>query len=156
MIEMGRIVCFLMLAAEVLSCRAWGAEAKRPITASDCVAVRDLLHSEEVSVSAIKISPDGRSAAYPVRSPDLGANENRVEIYVKSLNAQALSVNKPVIVGDISSMRWTPDGRHLSLLVSNNGLKELEDRCLRNGCAHRSSSEHTCPPGDSKRVPNSV
>jgi len=124
---MGRIVCFLILAVDVFSCHAWGAEAKRPITASDCVAVRDLLHSEEVSVSAIKISPDGRSAAYPVRSPDLGANENRIEIYVKSLNAQAPGVNRPVIVGGISLMRWTPDGRHLSLLVSNNGLKELEE-----------------------------
>lgn len=124
---MDRFVCLAMLLVEVLSCRAWGTEAKRPITARDCVAVRDLLRSEEVSTSAIKINPDGRSAAYPVRSPDLSANENRVEIYVKSLNAQAPNANRPVIVGDISSMRWMPDGKHISLLISNRGRKELDE-----------------------------
>jgi len=124
---MARIVCLAMLAVEMLSCCAWGIEEKRPITASDCVSVRDLLRSEEVSGSAIKISPDGNRAAYPVRSPDLRSNENRIEIYVKSLNAEVPSAIKPVIVGDISSMRWTPDGTHLSLLIRDKGLKELEE-----------------------------
>ena len=124
---MDRFVCIAMLSVAMLSRRAWGSEEKRPIAASDCVSVRDLLHSEEVSRSVIMISPDGKSVAYPVRSPDLSSNENRIEIYVKSLNAQAPSLSKPVIVGDISSMRWTPDGAHLSLLIRNRGLKELEE-----------------------------
>ena len=124
---MSRFVPFVMFAVAVLSFSAWGAEAKRPVTASDCVGVRDLLRSEEVSGSAIQINPDGRRVAYPVRSPDLSTNENRIEIYVKNLNEQAPGEDKPVIVGDISSMRWTPDGTHLSLLIRKHGLKELEE-----------------------------
>src|SRR5579859_3555789 len=116
-IQMARMICFAMLAVEMLSCCARGIEEKRAITVSDCVSVRDLLRGEEVSGSAIKISPDGKRAAYPVRSPDLSANENRIEIFIKSLNAKAPSAIKPVIAGDITSMRWTPDGTHLSLLI---------------------------------------
>lgn len=124
---MSRVVCIAMLFVEILSCRAGRSEAKRPIEASDCVTVRDLLRSEEVSVSSIQIAPNGESVAYPVRSPDLGSNENLIEVFVRRLNSQVPGASKPVIVGDISSVRWMPDGTHLSLLIKKDGLKELEE-----------------------------
>jgi dipeptidyl aminopeptidase/acylaminoacyl peptidase len=133
---MSRIVCLAVLALEMMSCCAWCIEEKRPITARDCVAVRDLLRSAEDFGSAIKISPDGKQAAYPVRSPDLSADVNRIEIYVKSLNTDAPSAIRPVIVGDISSMRWTPDGTHLSLLIRNQGRKELDEVDPVSGARH--------------------
>lgn len=124
---MVKFICLVMLAAELLCGNAWCTEAKRPITASDCVKVRDILRMADSPENAIHISPDGKRLVYAVRSPDLDTNENRIEIYVKNLDAQTPDGNKPVLTGDFSSIRWMLDGVHLSILAKEHGLKELDE-----------------------------
>ncbi len=102
------------------------AQHKLAITPSDCVTVRDLMHDDISWRSTIRISPDGSRVAYPVRSPNLAANANEVELYVRDLRADRISSGRSVVVGDISALQWLADGRHLTFLMRENGRRVIE------------------------------
>ena len=66
-----------------------------------------------MSASVIQINPDGRRVAYPVRSPDLSTNEDRIEIYVKNLNEQTPGESRPrPVSGRFMLIHADPRGIH--------------------------------------------
>ncbi len=111
--------------AVLLAIPSWG-QQKRAITPSDCVTVRDLQHDDSTWRSTIKISPDSSRIAYPVRTPNLATNENDIELYVRLVSEDPGHSGRPLLVGDISAMRWTADSKHLTMLVKDNGRRVVE------------------------------
>ncbi|UGB46567.1 S9 family peptidase [Frateuria edaphi] len=82
--------------------------------------VRDLVMMDRVSDP--QLSPDGRYAAFGVRSTDYAANKGVNAIYVLDLKKGG----EPVKVADKgSSARWAADGRSLYYMASANGVSQL-------------------------------
>lgn len=96
-------------------------QQKRPITPSDCVTVRYLESENSNEPMPISISPDGTRVAYLVQSPNLTKNENEIKLYVKRISGDGSTEEKPIIVGDLSSLKWLGDSRSLILLVNEDG-----------------------------------
>jgi dipeptidyl aminopeptidase/acylaminoacyl peptidase len=113
-------------AVAVVTCPL-SAQQKRPITVGDCVTARDLQFDESTFRSTIKISPDGSRAVFPIKSPNLQTNENEIELHVREVPTVPGDKEKPILVGDISAVRWRPDGRHLTALIRENGQRMLEE-----------------------------
>jgi prolyl oligopeptidase family protein len=112
----------LFLVATVFGASLLGrAQAKRPVTSQDCVSVRDLKPDNVTWHSALKISPDGKRIAYLLQSPNLATNQNEIELYVRRLPSDPSDSGKPILVGDLSSLEWLADGRHLTVLMSQKG-----------------------------------
>lgn len=122
-------LCLLIAAWTVVAFQAWtlSAQQKRPIRARDCSTVRDLQYDESTFRSTIKISPDGSRVIYLVKSPNLQTNEKEIELYVRKMPADPRNSGKPILVGDISAVRWRPDGRYLTALVRRNSRRTLEE-----------------------------
>ncbi len=96
-------------------------QAKRAIEPRDCVTVRHL--TDDYFHGAIQINPQGTRVAYLVQSPNLAANRNDIELYVRDLPGSPRSENKLLVRGpSVSQLKWQEDGRHLTLLAENNGL----------------------------------
>ncbi|MEO7200365.1 MAG: S9 family peptidase, partial [Dokdonella sp.] len=76
--------------------------------------VRDLVMMERVSDP--QLSPDGRYAAFSVRSTDYAANKGVNAIYVLDLAHKGASPEKVVDKG--SSARWSADGHSLYFIAS--------------------------------------
>ena len=86
--------------------------------------VRDLVMMDRVSDP--QLSPDGRYAAFGVRSTDYAANKGVNAIYVLDLADQSKAGGKPVKVLDkASSARWSPDGRSLYYVAPADGVAQL-------------------------------
>jgi len=101
-----------------LACQAKNeVETKRPVTARDCVTVRDVANDEISWQSTIKISPDGIRVAYLVKSPNLVTNVNDIELHIEPVAANSGMKSKPLLVGDLSEVRWSGDSRHVVLLM---------------------------------------
>src|SRR6266404_3375363 len=116
------------LSVAVLIVGPWSsAQQKRAITPRDCVTVRDLQLDESTFRSTIKISPDGSRVAYTVKSPNLTTNENEIELYVRKLPPDPRNSGKPIVVGDISAVRWRADSSELTALMKENGRRMLEE-----------------------------
>ncbi|HWU76007.1 MAG TPA: S9 family peptidase [Rhodanobacter sp.] len=83
--------------------------------------VRDLVMMDRVSDP--QLSPDGRYAAFGLRSTDYAANKGVNAIYVLDLDAKGA---KPVKVIDKGgSARWSADGRSLYYLAAAKGVSQL-------------------------------
>lgn len=130
-----RSLAFL-LGAAVVTVSPSSAQQKRAIRPSDCVTVRHLQHDDSTFRSTIKISPDGSRVAYLVRSPNLIKNQNEIELYVRTLPTGPNNSGKPILAGDISAMRWRPDGQNLTVILKENGHRMLEEVDSATG-AHR-------------------
>jgi dipeptidyl aminopeptidase/acylaminoacyl peptidase len=122
----GRSVFVYSVAAVLVAACPSPAQQKRAITPSDCVTVRDLQHDDSTQRSTIKISPDDSRIAYLVRSPNLRANENDIELYVRKLPEDPAHSGKPLLVGDISAVRWMADSKHVTMLIRDNGRRTIE------------------------------
>jgi dipeptidyl aminopeptidase/acylaminoacyl peptidase len=103
------------------------AQEKRPVTARDCVAMRDLQFDESSFRSTLKISPDGSRVAYLVRSSNFEKNENETELYVRTLPLGEHDSRKPILAGKMAAIRWLADSRHLTGLMRNNKHQVLEE-----------------------------
>jgi len=120
------LVLPFLLGAGILAASPSSAQQKRAIAPRECVTVRDLQHDDSTWRSTIQISPDGSRIVYPVRSPNLATNENDIEIYERKLPEDLKHFRKPLLVGDISSVRWMADSRHLTMLIKEQGRRVLE------------------------------
>ncbi|HEV2539617.1 MAG TPA: S9 family peptidase [Frateuria sp.] len=82
--------------------------------------VRDLVMMDRVSDP--QLSPDGRYAAFGVRSTDYAANKGVNAIYVLDLKKGGA----PVKVADKGgSARWAPDGHRLYYVAASEGVSQL-------------------------------
>jgi dipeptidyl aminopeptidase/acylaminoacyl peptidase len=111
------MMCLAISIATLFHPGAMSAESKQPITAEDCVGVREIAVDETGWQSTIEISPDGKRVAYLVKSPNLQTNTNDIELYIRELHGGSGGAGKPVLVGDISETRWTGDSRHMIVLL---------------------------------------
>ncbi len=83
--------------------------------------IRDLVMMDRVSDP--QLSPDGRYAAFGVRSTDYAANKGANTVYVLDL---ASGTGKPVkLVDKAGSARWSPDGRSLYYIAPTDGVAQL-------------------------------
>ncbi len=115
----------IVWAVHLLFFASLSAQTKRPITARDCVTVRNLTW-EEWCCSPIRISPDESRVAYLVRSPNLDTNENEISLYVRKLPENPTNSGRPILVGNISMPRWLADGKHLAILMREHGKQVIE------------------------------
>lgn len=91
----------------------------KPAKGSHPFNVRDLVMMDRVSDP--QLSPDGRYAAYAVRSTDYAANKGVTAVYVLDLRG-----GQPVKVVDKgSSARWSADGRSLYFVAPAKGVAQL-------------------------------
>jgi dipeptidyl aminopeptidase/acylaminoacyl peptidase len=82
--------------------------------------VRDLVMMDRVSDP--QLSPDGRYAAFGVRSTDYAANKGVNAVYVQDLAKGGQPVK---VVDKGSSARWSHDGRSLYFLAPAKGVTQL-------------------------------
>jgi dipeptidyl aminopeptidase/acylaminoacyl peptidase len=99
-------------------CVSLMAQHKRPITPADCVTVRYLKSEPSNQPSPLTVSPDGGYLAYLVKTPNLVTNENDIELYVKVVSHASASDERPVAVGDLSSLHWLGDSRSVTVLAN--------------------------------------
>ena len=102
--------------------------------------VRDLVMMERVSDP--QLSPDGRYAAFGVRSTDYAANKGINALYVLDLARGGT----PVKVADKgSSARWAPDGHSLYYVAAAGGVAQLWRLDLGVGSAGLDLAGHHAP-----------
>lgn len=82
--------------------------------------VRDLVMMDRVGDA--QLSPDGRYAAFSVRSTDYAKNKGATAVYVQDLSGNAAPVK---VVKQGSSARWSPDGHHLYFVADAKGVSQL-------------------------------
>jgi dipeptidyl aminopeptidase/acylaminoacyl peptidase len=105
----------LLLLGTVPTLRAQD-QAKHPITFTDLTAMQRIGEPE--------ISPDGRSVAYTVGTPDLAADHIVRNIWVVSATpgSQPRQLTRS---GTNSHPRWSPDGKKIAFLSSREGTTEV-------------------------------
>jgi acylaminoacyl-peptidase len=108
----------LALAFALLAAPMTGAaqEAPRPFTA------RDLAELERVG--EVRVSPDGRHAAYGLRTTDYAANRGVNHLYLADLRGRAQPRRLAASEGGASSPRWSSDGG-LYFLSSRGGSSQV-------------------------------
>jgi dipeptidyl aminopeptidase/acylaminoacyl peptidase len=102
---------------------AWSADAQH--AAAHPFSIRDLVMMDRVGDP--QLSPDGRYAAYTVRSTDYAANKGVTSIYLLELDKSARSME---LVGDAGMPRWSPDGHSLYYLAAKDGVSQVFRRDL--------------------------
>jgi dipeptidyl aminopeptidase/acylaminoacyl peptidase len=109
---------FAALALGLLASPAWAADLETH--APHPFNVRDLVMMDRVSDP--QLSPDGRYAAFGVRSTDYAANKGVNAIYVLDLKKGGAPVK---VVEKGSSARWSPDGHSLYYMAPADGVSQL-------------------------------
>jgi dipeptidyl aminopeptidase/acylaminoacyl peptidase len=109
---------FAALALGLLASPAWAADLETH--APHPFNVRDLVMMDRVSDP--QLSPDGRYAAFGVRSTDYAANKGVNAIYVLDLKKGGAPVK---VVAKGSSARWSPDGHSLYYMAPADGVSQL-------------------------------
>ncbi|WP_240954084.1 alpha/beta hydrolase family protein [Solimonas marina] len=96
----------------------------RAITAMDLVTLQ--------RISDPRLSPDGKSVAYTLRSTDYDANKGITQIWLMDL---ATKQSRPMTSGPASSNspRWAPDGSALYFLSSRSGSSQVWKLDMRGG-----------------------
>jgi dipeptidyl aminopeptidase/acylaminoacyl peptidase len=114
----------------VIFCCARNAHAqdagKHPITFEDMIQMH--------RVADPKISPDGRSVAFAVATPDMNANRNASNIWiVPTAGGEAAQLTQS---GHDTSPAWSPDGKTLAFLSSREGTSQVYVLSMEGGEAH--------------------
>jgi dipeptidyl aminopeptidase/acylaminoacyl peptidase len=89
--------------------------SKRAITFKDLISVH--------RVSDPQISPDGRSVAYTVATPDLEANRTTSEVWLMA--ASGGDARQVTHGGNNQRPRWSPDGKAVAFLLSRDGTTQI-------------------------------
>jgi dipeptidyl aminopeptidase/acylaminoacyl peptidase len=111
----------ILFAAMALALASAPAVASRlENTAPHPFNVRDLVMMDRVSDP--QLSPDGRYAAFGLRSTDYAANKGINAIYVLDLDKGKVPVK---VVDKGSSARWAPDGHSLYYVAAAEGVSQL-------------------------------
>jgi len=100
--------------------------------------VRDLVRLERIS--DVAVSPDGKRAAYTLRTTDIDANKARTSIWLietRKRNAQPLRLTD--LAANSSSAEWSADGRFIYYLSNRSGTDQVW---------------RSAPGGDPKQVTN--
>jgi dipeptidyl aminopeptidase/acylaminoacyl peptidase len=93
-----------------------GASAVASVDPATCIRVKYFAND------SIRISPDGKKAAYLVKSANLDTNQNDYALYVEDVSRQGLAENAPLITTvDASGLTWVGDGRRIALLSRRAG-----------------------------------
>jgi dipeptidyl aminopeptidase/acylaminoacyl peptidase len=93
------------------------AQTKRTITVRDCVTARYL--NDDGLYSPLQINRQSTRIAYAVKAPNLEANRNEIQLYVKSLSTKSESPVKRILVADtISQIHWAGDDEHVFILTN--------------------------------------
>jgi len=116
-------LAFVLMAAPVMAGNA--AETMFDKTQGPHVFnIRDLVMMDRVSDP--QLSPDGRYAAFGVRSTDYAANKGVNAVYVLDLADHSAGGGKPVkVVDKASSARWSADGHSLYYVAAASGVAQL-------------------------------
>ncbi len=77
-------------------------------------------------ISEVAVSPDGKRAAYTLRTTDMDANKGRTGVWVLDVhkhNASALRLTD--IAANASSASWSADGRYIYYLSNRGGSNQV-------------------------------
>ena len=101
------LVSFLLLAAPV---------AKKPYTVQDQVSLK--------RVAAFKVSPDGTTLVFQLRTTDLEANKGRMDLWLVGADGtglKQLTSNE----GNETDPAWAPDGKAVYFLAARSGTNQV-------------------------------
>lgn len=92
--------------------------AKRLVTVADCVRIRRIFDGQ------VALSPSGRAVAYVVKAPDIGANENQYDVYLRNLgklNSNSRTNGRLVLTTErpLRALQWPTDSSEFFLLENN-------------------------------------
>jgi dipeptidyl aminopeptidase/acylaminoacyl peptidase len=111
-----RRIGFVVSALALLAPRPGAAQQRHALT------VRDFLSMARPAEPAV--SPDGRSVAYSVTTPDLEANRRRTDLWlVPAAGGEARRVSTDSLGG--RSARWSPDGTALAYVTTRGGTPQV-------------------------------
>ncbi len=124
--------CFDVTVLALLICAGavWGQSERRPMTFDDLIAMH--------RVSDPQMSPDGRSVAYTVATPDLEANRVAPNIWVVPTDGG--EPRQLTRSGSDQRPRWSPDGSKLAFLSARDGSQQVYWIALAGGEATRLTS----------------
>jgi dipeptidyl aminopeptidase/acylaminoacyl peptidase len=99
---------------------------KRAITFDDLIAMHRIAEAE--------LSPDGKSVAYTVATPDLEANRNATNLWMAPVaGGDAIQLTR---TGKDSSPKWSPDGKTIAFLSARSGDSQVYLLSMDGGEAH--------------------
>jgi dipeptidyl aminopeptidase/acylaminoacyl peptidase len=107
--------------------------ARRAITFKDLISMSRL--------SDPQISPDGRTIAYDVSTPDLDGNKMKHDIWIVS--AAGGAPRQLTRSGSDMRPRWSPDGKRLAFLSARDGAQQVYTIWLEGGEASKLTSLST-------------
>src|SRR5579862_7119447 len=107
--------------------------ARRAITFKDLISMSRL--------SDPQISPDGRTIAYDVATPDLDGNKMKHDIWIVS--AAGGAPRQLTRSGSDMRPRWSPDGKRLAFLSARDGAQQVYTIWLEGGEASKLTSLST-------------
>ncbi|WP_353072014.1 S9 family peptidase [Tunturiibacter gelidoferens] len=115
-------VCVLIFA---LGNKGLNAQQKRSIGPCDCATVNQI-YRDITGFGSIELSPDGHQVAYLLESPNIQTNDNEIKLYIRNIPAPTSDDAKPLLVGHLSELHWTADGRYVTVLRRDNGRRSIE------------------------------
>lgn len=135
---------FAATCAERLTPHPVAAPARRALTATDLIELRDFGDSDGTPMlrDMFTVSPDGRSAALLLRRAEVATNRYCFALTIVALDTGAMRLadigGEPIMPGhdfriaeigygliDVPAPRWSPDGRRIAFLRRDGGVTRL-------------------------------
>lgn len=108
----------VFLAGVCLTSHSLNAEMRQPLTPEACTEIRRLAPDDFTSLPPLRLSPDGKHVAYVLQVPDVVANDNKDQLYVRVLTDHSSDNQSPILSDSlIAAVSWFQDNRHLAVLL---------------------------------------